>query len=35
MHLSESDTRSKFIDQKLKNDGWQENSIIREYYFTD
>ena len=35
MYLSESDTRSKFIDQKLKNDGWQENSIIREYYFTD
>ena len=35
MHFSESDTRSKFIDQKLKNDGWQENSIIREYYFTD
>lgn len=35
MFFSESDTRSKFIDQKLKNDGWQENSIIREYYFTD
>ena len=35
MFFSELDTRSKFIDQKLKNDGWQENSIIREYYFTD
>ena len=35
MHFSESDTRSKFIDEKLKNDGWQENFIIREYYFTD
>ena len=35
MFFSESDTRSKFIDQKLKNDGWQENSIIREYCFTD
>lgn len=34
MHLSESDTRAKFIDPKLKKSGWEE-FIIREHYFTD
>ena len=34
MHLSESDTRAKFIDPKLKESGWEE-FIIREHYFTD
>lgn len=33
--LSESDTKAKFIDPCLKLAGWDENSIIREYYFTD
>ncbi len=31
----ESDTRSKYIDPKLKSSGWQESQIIRELYFTD
>lgn len=35
MGYSESDTRSKIIDPKIKQSGWQENSIIREYHFTD
>lgn len=35
MHLSESDTRAKFIDPQLKNDWWNEKQIIREYEFTD
>lgn len=34
MHLSESDTRAKFIDPKLKESGWEE-FVIREHYFTD
>lgn len=34
MHLSESDTRAKHIDPKLKESGWEE-FVIREYYFTD
>lgn len=35
MHFSESDTRAKFIDEKLKKSFWGENNIIREYTFTD
>jgi len=34
MHLSESDTRAKHIDPKLKESGWEE-FVIREHYFTD
>jgi len=32
---SESDTRSKLIDPKLKQSDWKESNIIREYFFTD
>jgi len=32
MHLSESDTRAKYIDPKLKQDGWSDGFVIREYY---
>jgi len=32
---SESDTRSKLIDPLLKQSGWLESNIVREYYFTD
>lgn len=35
MWYSEADTRAKFIDPKLKDDGREEINIIREYYFTD
>jgi len=35
MPLSESDTRAKLIDTKLKVCGWDESYIIREYCFTD
>lgn len=35
MQYSEHDTRAKFIDPQLKADGWNEDFIIREYYFTD
>lgn len=35
MAYSESDTRSKLIDPKIKGSGWSENHIVREYYFTD
>ena len=34
MHISESDTRAKYIDPKLKESGW-EQFVIREFYFTD
>lgn len=34
MNISESDTRSKYIDPKLKESSWEENHIIREYSFT-
>lgn len=34
-HLSESDTRAKYIDPMLKQAGWIEGYIVREYYFTD
>ena len=35
MAYSESDTRSKLIDPKIKESSWSENNIVREYYFTD
>jgi type I restriction enzyme R subunit len=35
MALSESDTRSKLIDPKIKEGGWNESHIIREHAFTD
>ncbi|KIM04442.1 MAG: hypothetical protein KN64_07760 [Sulfurovum sp. AS07-7] len=35
MVFSESDTRSKLIDPKIKENGWSESHIVREYYFTD
>jgi type I restriction enzyme, R subunit len=34
MFITESDTRAKYIDPKLKESGWEE-FVIREYYFTD
>ncbi len=34
MHLSESDTRAKYIDPNLKSDGWTDTHVIREHYFT-
>jgi type I restriction enzyme, R subunit len=33
--MTESDTRSKLIDPKLKQSNWTENNIVREYFFTD
>jgi len=33
--MTESDTRSKLIDPKLKEATWNESNITREYYFTD
>jgi type I restriction enzyme R subunit len=35
MAYSESDTRVKLIDPKIKESSWSENNIVREYYFTD
>ncbi|MFY9104426.1 DEAD/DEAH box helicase family protein [Aliarcobacter cryaerophilus] len=35
MAYSESDTRVKLIDPKIKESNWSENNIVREYYFTD
>lgn len=35
MNISEADTRAKLIDPKLKESLWDENFIVREYYFTD
>ena len=35
MAYSESDTRSKLIDPKIKQSSWLESNIVREYYFTD
>lgn len=32
---SESDTRSKLIDPRIKGSYWLESNIVREYYFTD
>jgi len=34
MYITESDTRAKHIDPKLKESGW-EQFVHREYYFTD
>lgn len=34
MHLSEADTRAKFIDPEIQKSGW-EDFVIREHYFTD
>lgn len=34
MHISEADTRAKFIDPEIQKSGW-EDFIIREHYFTD
>lgn len=34
MHISEADTRAKFIDPKIRDAGW-EDYVIREHYFTD
>ena len=35
MAYSESDTRVKLIDPKIKESNWSENNIVREYYFTE
>lgn len=35
MTHSESDTRAKYIDPKLRSDWWDESHIIREYAFTN
>ena len=35
MAYSESDTRSKLIDPRIKESDWLESNIVREYYFTD
>ncbi len=35
MAYSEADTRSKLIDPSIKESGWLESNIVREYYFTD
>lgn len=34
MFITESDTRAKYIDTKLKASGWEE-FVVKEYYFTD
>jgi len=34
MCITESDTRAKYIDPRLKESGW-EDFVVREYYFTD
>lgn len=33
--MTESDTRVKLIDPKIKESNWSESNIVREYYFTD
>jgi len=35
MAYNEADTRAKIIDPKIKQSGWTEDFISREYYFTD
>lgn len=35
MSHSESDTRAKYIDPQLKQDGWVDSYIVREYAFTN
>ena len=32
MAYSESDTRVKLIDPKIKESNWSENNIVREYF---
>ena len=34
MTHSESDTRAKYIDPQLRQDGWVDSFVIREHYFT-
>ncbi len=35
MNLNETVTRAKLIDPKLKERIWDENFIVRKYYYTD
>jgi len=35
IHISESDTRAKYIDPKLKESGWEDFLIREHYIFTD
>lgn len=35
MHQSEADTRAKFVDTALKLSSWDDDDVIREYYFTE
>jgi len=35
MSYSEADTKAKLITPQLVENGWSENHIVREYYFTD
>ncbi len=35
MAYNEADTRAKIIDPKIKQSGWTEDFIAREFYFTD
>ena len=35
MAYNEADTRAKFIDPKLRESGWSEDFISREFYFTE
>lgn len=35
MTYNEADTRAKIIDPKIKQSGWTEDFISREFYFTD
>jgi len=35
MAYNEADTRAKIIDPKIKQSGWTEDFISREFYFTD
>ena len=35
MAYSEADTKAKLITPQLVSNGWSENRIVREYYFTD
>jgi len=35
LQYSEHDTRAKFIDPQLRDSGWDEALIVREYCFTD
>lgn len=35
MSYSEADTKAKLITPQLVSDGWGENLLVREYFFTD